>query len=129
MLNQRFVTAVSTEPSRQVQTVFTQDLDVPPSERDMFLNEHYEDERRGAEVASLLDAKEEASSFFDELRASVPAPTIGASQETLKARQSVLPLRTMSSRCAPAELTAKVRAVWRSRYESIETSNQSASLR
>lgn len=66
----------TTEPS-PIESLFTQALDVPVDERAAFLNTHCEDEARRAEVMSLLRAYDEAGPFFNDLRATVSAPTLG----------------------------------------------------
>ena len=69
---------MSTTEEHTIESLFADALAVPTGDRVPFLRQHCADEERRAEVASLLDAYDDADGFFETLRADVTAPAVGA---------------------------------------------------
>ncbi len=81
--------------SNDIEHLFGEARQLPPVEREAFLSERCEDEAVRQEVASLLDAHDEATGFFDNLADSLVKP---AWEELKRKNRSADPLQLEGER-------------------------------
>jgi serine/threonine-protein kinase len=72
---------MSSQSWDRIESLYEQARQVPPEERAAFLREHCEDASVRDEVASLLDAREQAPSFFRDVAAEAVDPLIKGVEE------------------------------------------------